>query len=235
MAPDPIVTNDLVMPDNFLGALVTGADGTWDDQNATVALAVALAESGGKPGAVGHNTNGSSDWGLWQINDKAHPEMFSEGDTRWADPVSNRDMAFKVWQQAGGKWTPWSTYTNGRYQMYMNRAATAILNRDFNGAQAWMKTYDEKVYTAHGLASISSLYENGISGLGDNPLLQIVKIIGKIFDPKTWISVSLMFAGALMLLLVGWQVMKGGAAVKKVTGTVKKGIKLGTKVGGVLA
>src|ERR1044072_4069643 len=36
--------------------------------NLTLAVAIALAESGCNPAALGHNTNGTTDRGLWQIN-----------------------------------------------------------------------------------------------------------------------------------------------------------------------
>lgn len=220
-APDPKVASSSVMPDNFLGALVTG-QGRWDDQNATVAMAVALAESGGKPGAVGHNTNGSSDWGLWQINDHAHPELFTA--SNWADPSANADMAFKVWQQSGGKWSAWSTYNSGKYQMYMGRAQTAIRNRDANGYATWLADYDNKVFTANGYASTSSFIAGFAS---NNPLGDILTLIGKIFSPKTWISVGILLAGSVMLLLVGWQLLKGDQLVNKVTKTVKTASKVG--------
>lgn len=227
MAPDPKVINSIVMPDAALGALASGAP--WTDQ-AVIAVAIALAESGGKPGAVGHNTNGSSDWGLWQINDHAHPGLLDGA--AWADPVQNLSMAFTVWQQAGGKWDPWSSYGSGRYQMYMNRATTAVANQDQGVFTAWRTDYNNKVYVANGLPVPTSDPHLGIggkvasttyTGLGD-----IVALVGKIFDPKTWVSVAFLGAGGVMLLLVGWQLLKSNSAVKNVTSTVKSGVKVVT-------
>lgn len=232
MAPDARVSNDIVIPDKFLGGLVTVTGAIhWDDNNATIALAIALAESSGKPGRIsGVNANGSRDWGLWQINDKAHADLLNG--PNWADPVQNLRMAFTVWQQAGGKWTPWTTYNTGAYRMYMNRASTAIQQRDQNGFAAWYNDYMAKAFTAKGVQPGTTAIDtsgnptsNSIAGQAvasiENPLIEILKLVGKIFDPHTWVSVGLMFAGGVMLLLVGWQLLKSSGSVE-VAKTVKK-------------
>lgn len=74
------------------------------------AAAIAMAESGGNPDAVGDLTLGTS-MGLWQINLAAHPAMAS-----WTltDPVVNATAA--LWISAGGtNFRPWSTFTVAPY------------------------------------------------------------------------------------------------------------------------
>ena len=76
-----------------------------------MAVAVALAESSGNPGAVGDLsiTPGGS-VGLWQINLKYHPE-FAGWDL--TDPQTNANAAYRVYTAAGDSFSPWSTYNNG--------------------------------------------------------------------------------------------------------------------------
>lgn len=81
-----------------------------------MAVAVAGAESGYNPTATNHNTNGSTDYGLWQIN-STHADLLGGHD--WRDPATNAWMAYQVWRQAGGSWTPWSTFTSGAYKRFL--------------------------------------------------------------------------------------------------------------------
>jgi murein DD-endopeptidase MepM/ murein hydrolase activator NlpD len=84
-----------------------------------IAVAVAGAESGWKASAKSPpNTNGTRDHGMWQINDGAHPDLIRSGNRY--DPYDNARMAYKVWQDAGGKWTPWTTYNNGAYRKHLD-------------------------------------------------------------------------------------------------------------------
>lgn len=77
-----------------------------------IAVAVALAESGGDPNAVGDVNLGRS-IGLWQINLAAHPE-YSEDELY--DPQTNANAAFAIYQAAGNSFSPWTTFKTGAYQ-----------------------------------------------------------------------------------------------------------------------
>ena len=79
------------------------------------AVAIALAESSGNPAAVNPNDPGGS-YGLWQINMAAHPEFAG---LNLADPQTNANCAFQVYLEAGGSFTPWSTYSSGAYTAYL--------------------------------------------------------------------------------------------------------------------
>lgn len=92
----------------------------------TTAVAVALAESSGRTGATNKNRNGSTDYGLWQINDKAHPDLITDT-ALWFSPVYNAQMAFKVYQAAGNKFTPWSTYPVAS-SIYLAQASAGAAN-----------------------------------------------------------------------------------------------------------
>lgn len=77
-----------------------------------LAAAIALAESGGVPGAMLSSSREIS-VGLWQINTKVHPYTVDD----MKDPIKNAAAAFKI-SKAGTDWRPWSAYTNGRYKTF---------------------------------------------------------------------------------------------------------------------
>ncbi len=96
------------------------------------AVAVALAESGGNtaaynPEAAAGTRPGSGSRGLWQIYGTVHPEY--NNDSAF-DPVINAQAAFKVYREAGGRFTPWSTYNAGvrPSQNWAAQAGTGIAN-----------------------------------------------------------------------------------------------------------
>lgn len=98
----------------------------FPESQVAVAVAVALAESAGYPAATNHNTNGSVDFGLWQIN-TVHGALLTTG--AWCVPADNAAMAHTVWTRAGGSWTPWATFNSGSYLSHLaaaNRAALAL-------------------------------------------------------------------------------------------------------------
>ena len=83
----------------------------FSPSDAIVAAAIALAESGGNPQAVGDN---GTSFGLWQIHTPAHPEFAS---SNLYDPLTNARAAYSVYQQQG--WRAWSTYTSRAYLQYL--------------------------------------------------------------------------------------------------------------------
>jgi hypothetical protein len=77
-----------------------------------IAAAIAMAESGGVPNALG---DGGVSIGLWQINTRAHPR-FSRA--HLAIPFNNALAAWEI-SKAGRDWSPWSVYKSGRYLRYI--------------------------------------------------------------------------------------------------------------------
>lgn len=77
-----------------------------------LAAAIALAESGGVPGALVRSSREYS-VGLWQINTMVHP--YSVDDMK--DPIKNAAAAFKI-SKGGRDWTPWGAYKNGHYKQF---------------------------------------------------------------------------------------------------------------------
>ena len=90
-----------------------------------VAVAVALAESGGRASV---NAAGAEDSrGLWQIN-SVHFGGLNEN--RLDEPLYNAKAAHQVWQESKGfrsdPWDAWSTYQNGLHLQYMDAARRGV-------------------------------------------------------------------------------------------------------------
>ncbi len=86
----------------------------------TTSVAVALAESGGRPRV---NAQGGEDSrGLWQINE-AHFGRYDE--ERLYKARYNARAAFAI-SERGRAWSPWSTYGNGAYREYVDDARRAV-------------------------------------------------------------------------------------------------------------
>lgn len=89
------------------------------DNNVAIATAVALAESGGNTHA--HNpVPPDNSYGLWQINMLAHStsELGISKNEDLYDPIKNAKAMYKI-SNGGKDWTPWTTYTSGRYKLFM--------------------------------------------------------------------------------------------------------------------
>ena len=86
---------------------------------APIAAAIAEAESAGNPNA--RNPSGAS--GLWQI--LGAPAGVSGN---MFNPATNARMAVAKFKQAGNKFTPWVTFTNGAYRAFLSGKTTPNLN-----------------------------------------------------------------------------------------------------------
>ncbi len=86
------------------------------------AVAVMGAESARKYDAIGTNPDGSHDRGLFQINDRAHPD-FSDADALL--PIPNARFAHKM-SNGGKNWSPWAAYNSGRYLENMDSTAVSL-------------------------------------------------------------------------------------------------------------
>jgi len=102
------------------------------------ATAVGMAESSCNPSATNTNgptsgcPNGSTDRGLWQINDCYHSEV---SDSCAFNAQCNANAAYRI-SSGGTNWTQWTTYNSGSYRNYLAvaRAAVArLFNHDYTG------------------------------------------------------------------------------------------------------
>lgn len=108
-----------------IAGFAANAGFTGDDL--VTAVAVALAESSGNPQAHGDQGLGSGrgSFGLWQIYSDAHPE-YGPDFTQLYDPQTNANAAFAIYQAAGNRFTPWSTYKGGQYEAHLSDATAAV-------------------------------------------------------------------------------------------------------------
>lgn len=83
--------------------------------SAVTATAIALAESGGNTTITHVNSNGSIDYGLWQIN-----SVHGYDPQSLLDPDFNAKAAYAI-SSGGTDFQPWTTYTTGRYQSFMSQ------------------------------------------------------------------------------------------------------------------
>ena len=91
--------------------------------NVAIAVAVALAESGGRTDATHRNSDGSIDHGAWQIND-VNKSALALGN--WADLDTNARMAYKVYVEQG--WRAWSVVKSGAYKGHLAEGMKAAGN-----------------------------------------------------------------------------------------------------------
>lgn len=99
--------------------------------SAVVATAVALAESGGDPAAIGDQSLANSTWGpsigLWQV--RTLKAATGTGGIRdisalTGDVAAQARAALSI-SGGGSDWNPWSVYTSGAYRQFLGQASTA--------------------------------------------------------------------------------------------------------------
>jgi cell wall-associated NlpC family hydrolase len=74
-----------------------------------IGLRIAHLESGLRPTVTHLNSNGSTDYGIFQLN-SIHRDLWGAGNvSQLFDPQTNVNFAFKIFQQAGNSWKPWTT------------------------------------------------------------------------------------------------------------------------------
>lgn len=113
-----------ILPDNAIASYA--ARNGFTGNGIVMAVAIALAESGGDTNARGVNRSKSGtvlsvDRGLWQINSVYHKEV---ADSCAYDANCSAGAAYRI-SNRGTDWRQWSTYGNGRYRQFMQRALSA--------------------------------------------------------------------------------------------------------------
>jgi hypothetical protein len=181
--------------------------GGFSGLNQAIAVAVALAESGGNATAIANEPDGSHSYGLWQIN-SVHPAVLSMGD--WRDPATNARMAFRVFTENRG-WTPWSTFNTLKYQLYMARSQTAVPNA-----------------TGNLLGGATDTALDNIPGLSSAQ--DLLKLIRFVSDPGNWMRLSLVVLGMLLLGVAAIMLISHSDSFKQTVKTSVKAAKLAAVV-----
>lgn len=87
--------------------------GWIDADKLLIAVSVCLAEGNGYARALHVNDDGSVDRGLWQLNDRAHPNVSDEAAF---DPQRATMIARGIYMDRDNTFNAWAAYTNGSYK-----------------------------------------------------------------------------------------------------------------------
>lgn len=98
---------------------------------ATIATAIALAESSGDDQVLGDTTIQTSEWGpsvgLWQI--RTRKDQWGTGGDRdllaLRGNVARQAEAMRNISAGGTNWAPWTVYTRGTYNQFLGQAQQA--------------------------------------------------------------------------------------------------------------
>jgi hypothetical protein len=178
-----------------LHAYRAGARNKPGAQDLTLAVAIALAESGGDTAVTHKNSDsrGTTDLGVWQINNYWHRDLLAK--YSWSDPGANALMMWIVKTQRGG-WPQWSTFNSGSYFKFMPRAikAAAIVSN-----KGTVTTLPEPTTPAGD--------PGGDTG-GDSSTASIT-------NPHTWLRAAMVGTGMVLvfvtLAMLGWEGAPEGA------------------------
>lgn len=156
----------------------------------TVAAAIALAESGGRP-----QVNSIGATGYWQI----HPggSQYLDGDANAAAAVAKYNAAV-----AAGKdgFTPWTTYTGAdtpnhekTYKKYLPKGFSwGDVGKGVLGILSPGTAIVDGVLGATPLGAAKDA-ASGVASVGD--------FLGKLSDPHMWLRIGLVVGGAVCILL----------------------------------
>lgn len=172
----------------------------FSGQDVNIAVAVALAESGGNPNA--HNSTPPDDsYGLWQINmlgalGPARRKQFGiSSNQELFDPAKNARAAYAIWRSSG--WNAWTTYTRGTYKKYMDQ----VSNGSIPGAVSDVK---EAASGINPMAGVTS----AINAVGQNIFKGTASALGIL------VAVVLLVLG---IVLLARKQIPAGKIIKKVT------------------
>lgn len=178
----------------------------WRGKDTVIATAVALAESNGQVDAQNYNTNGTTDYGLWQVNSVHFTE--SDWSSEWVPPnllipENNARAAYHVWQGSG--WQAWSTYTSGKYLAYIPRAQKAYVASGASGARG-----NVHIPTSMSIFGIST--PNWLGGFSGPSLIgtpaNAVQSVSDFFHNFSLMNFLKIIGGGLLLLLGIYMLIK---------------------------
>jgi Lysozyme like domain len=101
----------------------------WAIPEQRIAIAVALAESGGDTDIIARSETGASignrDHGLWQISGRWHGEKLQRS-LNWRNPYENAKIAYEIFLASNRTWTPWAVFNSKAYEKYLPDADIAM-------------------------------------------------------------------------------------------------------------
>lgn len=163
-----------------------------------VAVAVALAESGGRneTGDIDVPHRGCRSYGPWQVN--SCPTYPRGGPSVLLTLDGNARAAYAVYKAQG--WKAWTMHRNGRYSAFIARANAAIAKTDPNYVPGKSPlpgpagAIDEAV--AGGVDAAAGVLD-AIAG----PFEAIGKFLAALMDPATWLRIVEVVAGGAAIVV----------------------------------
>jgi len=213
----------------------------WSGNDVAIAVAVALAESGGRSDARGDIALQTGTWGpsvgLWQI--RSLKSETGTGGTRDEsanmDPGTNAKHAYQIWRSQG--WSRgWTTYRTGAYRLYMTAARTGAAN------PVGTASTTDGVTSVVGLPDIPGPIDDVIRAFTNaDDVVDVLKGMAvfpiKVFDwvseRRNWTRVGWVFLGGALVVVgvVKISVDQGMAVVDKASKLVGGAGTAVTKVG----
>lgn len=182
----------------------------WTGDKAVTAVAIALGESSGNPGAVNKNSNGSEDFGLWQVNSIHKPTEAEK-----FNGAANARKAHAIYAEAGNSFKPWVVYNTGKWKTHQSAAKKAVDTANKKGSQ-WIK---EAAASSATVDKTADAIKVGIP----NPLDGIGKTIGKAVNNFVAVLIALVFIVlAIVILARGAATRVGSGFVKEFVGNQAK-------------
>ena len=169
-----------------------------------IAVAVAEGESSGQADQATPERDGSTSYGLWQIN-SVHKDVLAMGS--WADPATNARMARTVWQRSG--WKAWGAYNNQSYARSLAAAQQAVGNAATPAVpvgdpdpfgDAW-GNLGAPGSTLQLPFSLGGIMDPGSAIADLVKLLELpIKALAFVMDPGNWVRIiKVMIGGGLIL------------------------------------
>ena len=191
-----------------------------DSLDLVTALAVSHAESGWNETATHKNSDGSTDYGLFQLNGKYHPTTTAEK----YHAFPNAAKAHAIWRQGG--WGQWTTFKNKTHlKPEHNNAANAAIAAyhkrfDDNPALADLVAANKIASTANsaGSSPIASLVAGATSGAAGvaSSLGGVAGLVQKVTSDLLTVLV------ALACIIVGIVILSRNSGVGRVVASGAK-------------
>jgi hypothetical protein len=174
---------------------------TANSPDLTTSVAVSLAENqDSDPTATHKNTDGSTDYGLWQVN-----SIHGYPVDQLLTSTGNARAAFEVWKSSG--WEAWSTFKSGAYLLFLPRAKSAVASGTGQGRDPGVAAG-----TGSGVAPTLTTLDVIVKALGG--------FVGWVGNPHNWMRVAEVTIGGALVIAGLSVVANSSKAVKSVKGIV---------------
>lgn len=164
------------------------------------AVAVAFAESGFRTDATNRNSNGTTDYGVWQINSvHGFPEIAAG---TWQDVGVNAQLAYRVWKSQG--WQAWSVHKvtdplgHARYLAAIPAAQAFVV-----AAVGPAGLAGGPAAAAGEVTSAAGVTTSAASGATDaitKAVAEPLSVLRFLEQPGTWVRIAKLAVGGLLIV-----------------------------------